>query len=44
MDRVIAAAEANGDYNNEQERAATLEYLLAAREKFVEKSRAESNP
>jgi hypothetical protein len=44
MDRVIAAAKANGDYNNEQERAATLEYFQAAREEFVEKSRAESNP
>ncbi|MSQ91731.1 MAG: hypothetical protein EXR87_02195 [Gammaproteobacteria bacterium] len=44
LDRVIAAAEANSDYNNEQERAATLEYLHAAREKFVEKSKSESNP
>jgi hypothetical protein len=38
MDRVIAAAKANTDYNDDQERAATLEYLEAAREKFVEKS------
>ncbi len=44
MDRVIAAAKANGDYNNARERAATLEYFQAAREKFVEKLRGESNP
>jgi hypothetical protein len=44
MDRIIDAAKANTDYNNEQERAATLEYFQAAREKFVEKSRGESNP
>ena len=44
MDRVIAAAEANRDFNNERERAATLAYFRAAREKFLEKSRSESNP
>lgn len=44
MDRMIAAAEANHDYNNERERAATLEYFQAAREKFLEKSRGQSNP
>jgi Tol biopolymer transport system component len=44
MDRVIAAAEANRDYNDAQERAATLAYFRAAREKFVEKSRGEGKP
>jgi hypothetical protein len=44
MDRMINAVKANTDYNNEQERAATLKYFQAARQKFVEKSRGESNP
>ena len=44
MDRVIAAAKANGDYNNEQERATTLDYFQAARQRFLEKSRGERNP
>jgi hypothetical protein len=44
MDRMIDAAKANTDYNNEQERAATLEYFQVARQKFVEKSRGESKP
>jgi TolB protein len=44
MDRVIAAAEANGDYNNEQERTATLGYFQAARDKFLEKSKGGINP
>jgi hypothetical protein len=34
MDRVIQAAEARGGWNDEAERAATLEYLQAAREIF----------
>jgi hypothetical protein len=41
MDRVIAAAEANGDYNNKRERATTLAYFRAAREKFAEKARGD---
>ena len=40
MDRVIAATEANRDFNNEQERAGTLAYFRAAREKFAEKAAA----
>ncbi len=44
MDRVIAAAEANRGYNNAEERDATLAYLRAAREKFVEKSRSAGKP
>ena len=34
MDRVIDAAEARGGWNDEREKAATLEYLNAAREKY----------
>ena len=34
MNRVIEAAEARGGWNSDAERAATLEYLNAAREKF----------
>lgn len=34
MDRVVQAAEARGDWNNDEERSATLEYLEEAREKF----------
>jgi Tol biopolymer transport system component len=37
MDRVIAAAEARDDYNNEAEKKDTLAYLHAAREVFVGK-------
>ena len=44
MDRVIAAAQANHDYNNAEERDATLAYLRAAREKFAKKSRDEGGP
>ena len=39
MDRVIAAAEARSDYNDERERRETLEYLRAAREVFVKKTK-----
>ncbi|MGH8198203.1 MAG: CehA/McbA family metallohydrolase [Steroidobacteraceae bacterium] len=34
MDRVIQAARTRGDWNDEGERTATLEYLSAAREKY----------
>jgi hypothetical protein len=34
MDRVIETAQARDDWNNETERAATLEYLNTARERF----------
>jgi len=34
MDRVIQAAEARGGWNSEQEKADTLSYLHAAREKY----------
>ena len=34
MDRVLEATEARGGWNSESEKAATLEYLNAAREKF----------
>ncbi len=44
MDRVVAAAEANSNYNNEQERAATLAYFRAAREKFVKKTGGKRDP
>jgi len=44
MDRVIAAAKANHDYNDPQERDATLEYLQAARERFLERTKSENNP
>ncbi|MGB5131839.1 MAG: CehA/McbA family metallohydrolase [Steroidobacteraceae bacterium] len=44
MDRVIAAAESNGDYDDAKERAATLGYFRAARDMFVEKSRGEDRP
>jgi hypothetical protein len=39
MDRVIAAAEARKDYNDERERRDTLDYLRAAREVFESKIR-----
>jgi hypothetical protein len=38
MERVIDAAEARTDYNDERERTDTLEYLRAAREVFRRKS------
>jgi hypothetical protein len=44
MDRVIAAAKANGDYNAPRERDATLKYLQAARERFLEGTKSENNP
>jgi len=44
MDRVIAAAKANGDYNDQDERSATLEYLEAARRRFLEKARSDNGP
>ncbi len=34
MDRVLEAAQARGGWNDESEKASTLEYLNAAREKF----------
>jgi hypothetical protein len=34
MDRIIEAANARGGWNNDQEKAETLAYLEAAREKF----------
>ena len=43
MDRVIAAAEARNDYNNEAEKKDTLAYLHAARAVFVSKSRTGSS-
>lgn len=39
MERVINAAEARADYNDARERQDTLEYLRAARQIFVEKTR-----
>ena len=44
MDRVIEAASARGGWNDGQEKAATLEYLGAARRQFVEKSGAGPAP
>lgn len=38
MDRVIEAAEARGGWNDDQEKADTLEYLEAARQRFIAKS------
>ena len=34
MDRVVEAAKARGDWNDESEKATTLDYLNAARDKF----------
>jgi TolB protein len=38
MDRLLAAAEARTDYNDERERRDTLDYLRAAREVFAKRS------
>ncbi len=39
MNRVIEAATANGDYNDERERRTTIEYLRWARDQYLERSR-----
>ena len=44
MDRVIEAAGARGGWNDEQEKADTLDYLEAARQQFLEKSKGENAP
>jgi hypothetical protein len=38
LDRLIAAAEARSDYNDDGERRATLEYLRSAREGYVRRT------
>jgi hypothetical protein len=44
MDRVVEAAEANTDYNDEHERRATLDYLQRARTRFLEQAGQGNTP